>query len=98
MTIYNKQPAVFKLLKKFPCSVQFFIPPYPRPDKSTTRPLYLLVPKPHLYFCTHCTCHVALPFYSPSSHQPVQFGKQYKSEATLYMTLSSLLLPPLSYV
>ena len=84
-SVYKKQPVVSKLLKKFPCSVQSFISPYPGPDESNPRPL--LVPNPHLYFCTHCTCYMALPFHSPLFHQPVQFGKQYESLSySLYNT------------
>jgi len=77
--VYKKQPAVSKTLKKFPCSVQCFIPPCPAPDKSNPPLSYLLFPKQHLYFWTHRTCYMALPFHSPLFHQPVEFGKQYKS-------------------
>jgi len=38
-SVYKKQSVVSKLLKKFPCSVQCFTPPYPVPDKSNPRPL-----------------------------------------------------------
>jgi hypothetical protein len=84
-TVCKKQPVVSKLRKKFPCWVQCFIPPYPGPDKSN--PCSLLFPKPHIHFCTHCTCYTALPCYSSLFHQPVQFGKQYKSWSySLYNT------------
>jgi len=55
---------------------------------------YLLFPKHHLYFCTHCTCYMTLPFHSPLFHQPVQFGKQYKSWSySLYNTFQLSVTP-----
>jgi len=42
-TVYKKQPAVSKPLKKFSCSVQCFIPPYPGPDKFNLRPLLFII-------------------------------------------------------
>jgi len=85
-SIYKKQPAVSKLLKKFPCSVQCFIPHYPGPDKPNPCPYYLLFPKP--IFISIPTVRATLP-----SHFTYQYnsGSNTIHKATLYITLGAIL-------
>jgi hypothetical protein len=83
---------------KFPCSVQCFIPPILGQIFPIHALYHFLFPKLHLYPCTHRTCYMALQFYPLYSTNQYNSVSSTNHEPTLYITLSTLLFPPLPYV